>query len=91
MTGCTQGIGKEYALGLAARGMDVCRVGRDQKRLKEVQKEIEAEHNVKTKVFVADFAEVNILQDVVKQVNDLGIDLGILGTGLSSIQFLSLF
>ena len=59
-------------------------MGRNQKRLKEVQKEIEAFHNVRTKVIVADFAEVNVLQDVVMRVHDLGIDLGILGTGHSS-------
>ena len=86
VTGCTQGIGREYALGLAARGMDVCLVGRNQKKLEEVQKEIEALHNVRTKIIVADFTEVKVLQDVVKQVYDLGIDLGILGTGHSSLQ-----
>ena len=86
VTGCTQGIGREYALGLAARGMDLCLVGRNQKKLEEVQKEIEAVHNVRTKVIVADFTEVNVLQDVVMRVHDLGIDLGILGTGHSSLQ-----
>ena len=91
VTGCTQGIGREYALGLAARGMDVCLVGRNQKRLEEVQKEIEAVHSVRTKVIVADFTEVKGVQVVVKQVNDLGIDLGILGTGHSSLQFWLLF
>ena len=91
VTGCTQGIGREYALGLAARGMDVCLVGRNQKRLEEVQTEIEAFHSVRTKVIVADFTEVKVLKDVLKQVDDLGIDLGILGTGHSSLQFLYLF
>jgi 17beta-estradiol 17-dehydrogenase / very-long-chain 3-oxoacyl-CoA reductase len=91
VTGCTQGIGREYALGLAARGMDVCLVGRNQKRLKEVQKEIEALHNVRTKVIVADFTDVKGVQVVVKQVNDFEIDLGILGTGHSSIKFCQSF
>ena len=70
VTGCTQGIGRAYALGLAARGMDVCLVGRDQKKLKEVQKEIEALHNVRTEVIVTDFTEVKSLQVVVKQGKD---------------------
>ena len=91
VTGCTQGIGREYALGLAAIGMDVCLVGRDQKRLKEIQKEIEAVHNVRTKLILADFTDVKGLQVVVKQMNDLGIDFGILGTGHSSLQCWSLF
>ena len=33
VTGCTQGIGREYALGLAAKGMDVLLVSRNKKKL----------------------------------------------------------
>ena len=83
VTGCTQGIGREYALGLAARGMDVVLVSRNREKLEEVQREIETIHNVKTKVIVADFTDVEILPRVVKQVEDWDIDLGILGTGHS--------
>ena len=37
VTGCTQGIGREYALGLAARGMDVVLVSRNREKLEEVE------------------------------------------------------
>ena len=76
VTGCTQGIGREYALGLAARGMDVVLVSRNREKLEEVEREIEAMHDVKTKVIVADLADANEVHMVAEQVE--GMDVGIL-------------
>jgi len=84
VTGCTQGIGKEYALGLAARGMDVVLVGRNKNRLADVRSEIESLHKVKTKVIVADLSDVNATQAVVDDVKRWGIDLGILVNNVGS-------
>eukprot|EP00092_Neocalanus_flemingeri_P040992 GFUD01044635.1.p1 GENE.GFUD01044635.1~~GFUD01044635.1.p1 ORF type:complete len:315 (-),score=67.28 GFUD01044635.1:264-1208(-) len=78
VTGCTQGIGREYAMGLAARGMDVILVSRNRNKLEEVQREIKAFYNVRTTVIVADFTDVEIIPVVVKKVKELDIDLGIL-------------
>ena len=79
VTGCTQGIGREYALELAARGMDVVLLSRNKESLEEVQKDIETIHNVRTKVIVVDFADATLLPVAVKQVQDMNLDLGIIG------------
>ena len=86
VTGCTQGIGKEYALGLAARGMDVVLVGRNENRLEDVKNEIESLHKVKTKVIVANLSDVNATQAVVNDVKGWGIDLGILGRDIQNLN-----
>ena len=87
VTGCTQGIGKEYALGLASKGMDIVLVGRDQKKLDEVQDTIRSNHKVKTKVILADFTNVEVLQIVLDHVHSCDIDLGILGRDIQNIKY----
>ena len=40
MTGCTDGIGKEYAYQLAAKGLNIVLVARNATLLEEISKEI---------------------------------------------------
>lgn len=57
VTGCTDGIGKEYAMQLADRGMNVALVSRNLHKLLAVAQQIDERHagRVKTKIVVADF------------------------------------
>jgi len=57
VTGATSGIGLEFARQLAARGNAVVLVARSESRLQEVAAELEAVHDVRTEVLVADLAD----------------------------------
>jgi len=78
VTGCTQGIGKEYAVELAARGMNVVLVSRNKETLDQVAREIEERFSVKTAVIVVDFSSTTAVDVVVKEVARLKIDIGVL-------------
>ena len=78
VTGCTQGIGREYAMELAARGMNVVLVSRNKETLGLLSREIEEKFHVKTEVVVVDFTEPRAVETVVKEVAKLKIDIGVL-------------
>jgi len=78
VTGCTQGIGKNYALELAARGLNIVLVSRNQQTLALVAQEIEERFNVRTEIIVVDFTEPTAVETVVKEVTKLKIDIGVL-------------
>ncbi|KAG7311852.1 hypothetical protein JYU34_002936 [Plutella xylostella] len=56
VTGCTDGIGRQYALELARRGLSLVLISRNPDKLAALAGEIEKQHGVKTKVIVADFS-----------------------------------
>lgn len=58
VTGAGAGIGRGYALALAAKGINVCLVGRTRQSLTEVAETLEKKYSVKTKVIVHDFEVV---------------------------------
>ncbi|CAH0726356.1 unnamed protein product, partial [Brenthis ino] len=77
ITGSTDGIGKQYALELAQRGINVVLISRNPDKLKNVAEEIEKLHSVKTKIIVADFSKgIEVYQHIEEQLKD--IPLGIL-------------
>jgi len=78
VTGCTQGIGREYAFALAREGMNVVLVSRNQETLEEVAAEIEKQFEVNTIIVVADFTDGEAVTKVVKEVKDKGLDIGVL-------------
>ena len=78
VTGCTQGIGREYAVELAARGMNMVLVSRNRETLGLLSREIEEKFNVKTAVIVVDFTEPSAVETVVKEVAKLKINIGVL-------------
>ncbi|KAK6340746.1 hypothetical protein TWF696_009070 [Orbilia brochopaga] len=56
ITGASDGIGKEYAYQLAAKGFNVLLISRTQSKLEEIGKDLEAKYNVKTEYLAIDFA-----------------------------------
>merc|ERR1719318_361250 len=78
VTGCTGGIGREYAMGLAKKGMNMVLVSRSKQKLEEMEKKIAKLYNVKTMVIVADFTKLEALDHIVGKLKDSRLDIGIL-------------
>ena len=78
VTGCTGGIGKEYALGLAKKGMNMVLISRSKQKLEELEKEIVNTYNVKTMIIVADFTKIEVLDTIVVKLKESKLDIGVL-------------
>ncbi|KAL8601932.1 hypothetical protein ACOMHN_008424 [Nucella lapillus] len=76
VTGCTDGIGKCYALELAEKGMDIVLISRNPQKLSAVEEDIVSQYLVSVKVITADFKETDIYDKIKKQLS--GLDIGIL-------------
>ena len=69
VTGATDGIGKQYALQLAAKGFNIGLVARNPEKLEKVAKEIEEAYKVETKQVVFDF-DTHYTEEVVKEYQE---------------------
>jgi len=78
VTGCTGGIGREYALGLAKKGMKMVLVSRSRQKLEELKKEIINLYKVECIIIVADFTKIEAIDQVLTKLKDTQLDLGIL-------------
>lgn len=70
ITGPTAGLGRQFALQLAARGHDLVLVARDENRLDELAVQLEAEFRVHCEVLVADLSKTTQCRQVEKRVAD---------------------
>lgn len=77
ITGSTDGIGRQYAIQLAARGVNIVLISRTVEKLMAVANEIEQKHQVKTKWIAADFSQGRPIYDKLRRELD-GIPVGIL-------------
>lgn len=77
ITGSSDGIGKQYAFNLAAKGMNVMLISRTESKLAEIAKEICTKHPVQVKWLAVDFSEGFKLYDKLEAVLT-GLDIGIL-------------
>ncbi|GBP31324.1 Very-long-chain 3-oxoacyl-CoA reductase [Eumeta japonica] len=74
VTGCTDGIGKEYARQLAAKGCDIILVSRSMDKLQATAHELENEYKISTKIIKADFSEGDhIYENISKEIENLEI------------------
>jgi len=78
VTGCTGGIGREYALGLAKKGMSMVLVSRSRQKLEVLEKEIIKQYKVKTMIIVADFTDIEVLDKIVGEIRESKVDIGVL-------------
>ena len=76
VTGCTDGIGLQYALQLAARGFNIVLISRSEEKLQTVSNGIIAKFHVKTKIIVYDFTKIDGYKNIAKELENL--DVGIL-------------
>lgn len=78
ITGATDGIGREYARGLAKRRINVVLISRTESKLIEMCKEIKVKYGVKAKYIVADFTRgPSIYANIEQTLKD--VPVGILG------------
>lgn len=84
VTGCTDGIGKQYARELAARGCDIILVSRSMDKLKATAEEIEKDFSVSTKIIQVDFCDdENIYNKVATEISGLEIGTLVNNVGIS--------
>lgn len=85
ITGASDGLGKEYALQLAAKGYNTLLVSRTQSKLDTLASDIESKHKVQTKTLAMDFAANNDKDYTKLQslIADLDISILINNVGLS--------
>lgn len=85
ITGASDGIGKEYALQLSAKGYNLYLVSRTQSKLDTLAAEIKAKNNVKVKILAMDFAANNDSDYAKFQAGLEGLEISILvnNVGLS--------
>ncbi|XP_075983723.1 hydroxysteroid 17-beta dehydrogenase 12 spidey [Anticarsia gemmatalis] len=83
VTGCTDGIGKQYAIELAARGCDIVLVSRSMDKLKATAQEIEKDYKVSTKIVQADFGGEDIYEKIEKEIEGLEIGTLVNNVGVS--------
>ncbi|CAH0603534.1 unnamed protein product [Chrysodeixis includens] len=84
VTGATDGIGKQYALELARRGINLVIISRNIDKLKATASEIEKEHSVKTKVVVADFSKgAEVYPHIEEELKDIPVGILVNNVGLN--------
>ena len=76
VTGCTDGIGLQYASQLAAKGFNIVLISRSEEKLRTLSREITVKFDVKTKIIVYDFTKVDGYENISKELHNL--DIGIL-------------
>src|SRR5258705_13975505 len=80
VTGATSGIGQETAVGLAARGAQVGLVGRDRARAEAARKDVtERSANPRVEVLLADFASLEAVRGLAREVSERYPRLELLG------------
>jgi hypothetical protein len=71
ITGASAGIGREFAVQLAARGYDLILVARDEERLAALAGALESEHGVASRIVRADLASDDDTDRVVGAIGEL--------------------
>jgi 17beta-estradiol 17-dehydrogenase / very-long-chain 3-oxoacyl-CoA reductase len=68
ITGASDGMGKEYAMQLAAKGLNIVLIARNLDKTERVAQEIRSVYNVLAKVIIVDLAQIK--PDDVKNIQD---------------------
>jgi short-subunit dehydrogenase len=70
VTGASAGIGRAFAIALAARGYDLVLVARDEERLGALAQRLQADHGAAGEVLVADLTDPEATARVAERVRD---------------------
>ena len=81
ITGASSGVGKEMALEIASKGLNVVLTARRRKLLVELANEIEEKYEVQTKVIVTDFSAEESVGKVIDECSELEVGLLINNVG----------
>lgn len=78
VTGCTDGIGRAYAIELAKRGLNMILISRTKEKLEQVAKEIQMKNgDVQVKTIPVDFTKDNSIYETIRE-EIRGLDIGVL-------------
>lgn len=84
ITGCTDGIGKSFAIQLVKKNYNIILIGRDIFKLDKLQKHLVNEYNTNTLVLVVDFTrQVNFFQKLAYTIKYLKISIVVNNVGIS--------
>ncbi|MFC7620104.1 SDR family NAD(P)-dependent oxidoreductase [Microlunatus sp. GCM10028923] len=83
ITGATGGLGASFARTLAAEGRSLLLVGRNETALEGQAAELSGRFGVPVRPLIADLAEPAAVSDLVKQLNELDVDLLINNAGFA--------
>ena len=78
VTGCTQGIGRAYVEELAKMKMNVILVSRNEDKLTEVARELQASYNIETEIAIVDFSNGSTEDFKPIEIAIKGKDIGLL-------------
>jgi short-subunit dehydrogenase len=84
VTGASSGIGEAIATELAAAGLNLVLVARRQAELTQIARNVSAQHDVQTRVLVADLADHSGIQAVETETNDLDVGLLVAAAGFGT-------
>jgi uncharacterized protein len=84
VTGASDGIGKALATQIAAHGINVALVARDEARLRAVAADLETRHGIETAVLAADLADPHAVAHVETATSGLDIGLVVLAAGFGT-------
>jgi len=84
VTGASDGIGKALANQIAAHGIHVALVARDEARLRAVAADLETRHGIETAVLAADLADPHAVAHVETATTGLDIGLVVLAAGFGT-------
>jgi short-subunit dehydrogenase len=87
VTGASSGIGEKIASLLAARGLGVTLVARNESKLRDLASGLAARHRVRTEVLPADLTDADARSALPGRVADLGLEVNVLvnNAGFSTV------
>ncbi|XP_039283742.1 very-long-chain 3-oxoacyl-CoA reductase isoform X2 [Nilaparvata lugens] len=90
ITGCTDGIGREYAIQLAKKGMHLILISRSESKLEEFQIYLSNEYNIKVRTIAVDFTNIKSSYKTVEE-GVSGLDIGVLINNVGMLNGYKLF
>jgi len=85
VAGASEGLGAEYAKGLAARGLNLILIARREELLQSLATELSDKYKVRTKPLVLDLSSHNAAEQIVQQTMDLDIGLLVYNAAFSAV------